>query len=208
VVRSGSYPVSRIVPKKPSRMPHPGGLVRTPTEPHNALRKDLVRLVPKCVLHTSRVASPAQDKPVRGGLNQGPRRSGPVHGALSPALVYLVGLFDLDPLLPLPSPAAPAPGPLSPRGFWRARREALDLQRRVRALACLKSTVIRTDNDNTTYAEPLYVGLNYLSYTYCSTQAGNLRKSWIRWIARHGPRSSGSPDAAKKGPFWQGLLLL
>jgi hypothetical protein len=98
-------------------MPLPGGLVRSPTEPHDALCKDLVPLVPKCVLRTSRVASPAQDKPVRGGLNQGPRRSGPVHGALSPALGYLVSLFDLDPLLPLPSPDAPAHVHSVPGGF-------------------------------------------------------------------------------------------
>jgi hypothetical protein len=44
--------------------------------------------------------------------------------------------------------------------------EALGLQRCVRAPACLKSTAVRTDNANRTYAEPLYVGLNYLSYTY------------------------------------------
>jgi hypothetical protein len=117
------------------------------------------------VLRTSRVASPAQDKPVRGSLNQGPRRSGPVHGALSPPRVYLVGLFDLDPLLPLPSPAAPAQVHSAPGGFGK-RGEALGLQRRVRALACLKSTAVRTDNDNTTYTEPLHAGLNYLSYTY------------------------------------------
>jgi hypothetical protein len=121
VVRSGSYPVSRIVPKKPSRMPPPGGLVRVPTEPRDALRKDLVPLVPKCVLCTFRVASPAQDKAVRGGLNQGPRRSGPVHGALSPPRVYLVGLFDLDPLLPLLSPAAPAQVHSVPAGGFGAR---------------------------------------------------------------------------------------
>ena len=121
VVRSGSYPVSRIVPKKPGKMPPPGGSVRAPTEPHDALRKDLVPLVQKCALSTSRVASPAQDKPVRGSLNQGPRRSGPVHGALSPALIYLVGLFDLDPLLPLPSPAAPAQVHSVPAGGFGAR---------------------------------------------------------------------------------------
>jgi hypothetical protein len=39
VVRPGSYPVSRVVPKKPSRMPLPGGLVRSPTEARDARAK-------------------------------------------------------------------------------------------------------------------------------------------------------------------------
>jgi hypothetical protein len=132
------------------------------------LCKHLVPLVPKCVLCTSRVASPAQDKPVRGGLNQGPRRSGPVHGALSPALIYLVGLFELDPLPPSARPSCTRPrSTQSPPGVLERVGEALDLQRRVRALAYLKSTAIRTDNDNTTYAEPLYVGLKlFILYLY------------------------------------------
>jgi hypothetical protein len=78
----------KLLPKKPSRMPPPGGLVRAPTEPRGARYVNLVRLVPKCVLHTSRVASPAQDKPVRGGSNPGPKRSGPADGAL-PVEVHL-----------------------------------------------------------------------------------------------------------------------
>jgi hypothetical protein len=38
VVRPGSYPVSRVVPKKPSRMPPSGGLVRTLPKPKTRAR--------------------------------------------------------------------------------------------------------------------------------------------------------------------------
>jgi hypothetical protein len=128
VVRPGSYPVSRIVPKKSSAMPLPEGLVRIPPKPKTRARWDLVQIVQLVRFSTKvrtvhlPIASPAQDKPVRGGLNQGPRRSGPVHGALSPALVYLVGLFEFDPLLSLcppqmhPPRSTQSPGVLESRG--------------------------------------------------------------------------------------------
>lgn len=56
------------------------------------------------------------------------------------------GLFDLDPLLPLPSRVHPPRSASVPGGFGE-RREALGLQRRVWALACLKFPASRTDND-------------------------------------------------------------
>jgi hypothetical protein len=76
VVRPRSYPVSRFVPKKPSRMLLPGGLVRTPPKPKT--RACAHRGVVPLVLRTPRAASPTQDTPVRGGSNPGPRRSGAV----------------------------------------------------------------------------------------------------------------------------------
>jgi hypothetical protein len=166
VVRSGSYPVSRIVPKKLGKTPPPGGLVRAPTEPHDALYKDLVPLVPKCVLHTSRVASPAEVKPVRGSLNQGPRRDQDRFTALFSLSGFTWWASLTSTPCSLCHPQLHPPKSTQSLGVLERVGEALGLQRRVRALACLKSTAVRTDNDNTAYAEPLHVGLNYSSYTY------------------------------------------
>jgi hypothetical protein len=94
--------------------------VRASPNPKTRAHEHLVHLVQKCVLRTSRVASPAQEKPLRGSLNQGPRRLGPVHGPLFPPRVYLRGLFDLDPLLPLPSRCTLPDLPQSPRALESA----------------------------------------------------------------------------------------
>jgi hypothetical protein len=120
--------------------------VRASPNPKTRAHEHLVHLVQKCVLRTSRVASPAQEKPLRGGLNQGPRRLGPVHDPLFPPRVYLRGLFDLDPLLLLPSRLHPPRSASVPEGFGE-HREALGPQRCVWALTYLKSPASRTDND-------------------------------------------------------------
>ena len=83
----------RLVPKKPTKMLLPEGLVRSPTEPRDA-REHLVQIVQivqtvqKCVRRTSRVASRALDKPLRGRSNPSPERSGAVDGTL-PVEVHL-----------------------------------------------------------------------------------------------------------------------
>jgi hypothetical protein len=86
VVRSGSYPVSRFVPKKPSRMPLPGGLVRTPPKPETRARWDLVPIVP--IVQIYRVPlEPEGGFQVRGGQER------------------CRALLGLDAPLPRPSPA-------------------------------------------------------------------------------------------------------
>jgi hypothetical protein len=62
--------------------------------PYRTLRRarrhlvQIVHLVQKCVRRTSSVASSAQDTPVAGGSNPGPKRLGPADGAL-PVEVHL-----------------------------------------------------------------------------------------------------------------------
>jgi hypothetical protein len=147
-VRIGSQSTSRLVPKKPSRMPLLGDLVRSPTEPQDARAH---RGVVPLVLRTPRAASPTQDTPVRGGLK-----------SRSEAVRTGVGRFlGLDAPLPSPSPTTHCRDPPQfPGGVWGElnstpgrHRQAYPLE----ALACLKFPASRTDNDkmNLSRQEPL-----------------------------------------------------
>ena len=92
---------------------------------------------------------------MRGGLNQGPRRDQDRFTALFPLLGFTWWASLTSTPGSLCPPQLHPPRSIQSLGVLERVGEALDLQRRVRALACRKSPAVRTDNDNTTYAEPL-----------------------------------------------------
>jgi hypothetical protein len=95
VVRPSSYPVSRFVPKKPSRIPPSGGLVRTLPKPETR----------------ARALAPRTDRTDRTDLPRTPR-AGRWLKSRSEAVRNGVGrFFGLDAPLPRPSPAAHCPDP-------------------------------------------------------------------------------------------------